>query len=60
MVEDDGMVTRASAGVFDVDFVVVFGVVVAPFLDSKEVSSIVGLFIVPCTLSVEDMRQRRI
>lgn len=54
------MVTRASAGVFDVDFVVVFGVVVAPFLATKEVSSIVGLFIVPCTLSVEDMRQRRI
>jgi hypothetical protein len=54
------MVTRAFAVVVDVDFVVVVGVVVPPALASKGVSSIVGLFIVPCTLSVEDMRQRRI
>lgn len=54
------MVARASAVVIDVDFVVVVGVVVAPVLASKEVSSIVGLSIVPCTFSVEDMRQRRV
>jgi hypothetical protein len=59
--EVDGMVARASAVVIDVDFVVVVGVVVvAPILASEEASSIVGLFIVPYTLSVEDMCQRRI
>lgn len=54
------MVVRAAAVVVVVDFVVAVGVVVAPALASKEVSSIVGLFVVPCTLSLEDMCQRQI
>jgi hypothetical protein len=45
------MADRASAVVIDVDLVVVDGLVAAPVLASKEVSSTIGLFIVPCTLS---------